>query len=74
MPTDRETKQAARLLRGYKRRVEKLEEQREPEGDINLLRFVDETVACDDSVATSVNTGATFVVGESTTDGSDLTG
>lgn len=49
---------AAQILRGYRERIERLEEEKGAGSDaIQLYRQVSETVVCTDTISTSTQTG-----------------
>lgn len=55
---------AAQILRGYKKRIEQLEEKdRGGDRTVQLFRGVADTVNCSDSVTTTENAAASFRFG-----------
>lgn len=52
---------AARILRGYRERIERLEEEEGPGAEsVQLFRLSTETVVCSDSITTSTGSASAF--------------
>lgn len=67
-----ENSQIARMLRGYKRKIDNIESRLEPEGVINFLRSASDKSTTNDSISITVNTGATFDADVDRADGDGL--
>lgn len=55
-----DAKDAAKILRGYKKRIERLEEDQLTQENVQLYRQASDSVVCNDTLSTSTGSAGAF--------------